>query len=111
MLTVTALEWLIAPEVPVTMTVALDAAVEGLFEVLELPLHPSVNSEASRINPSKVIPTVFLRVNSFRLRVVKMVPNKPRLGSRRPMCVMLYPFAGGVEAAEMVKVEDAALDP
>ena len=40
-----------------------------------------------------------------------MVPNKPRLGSKSPMLVMLYPLVGGVEAAEMVRVEGAALDP
>jgi hypothetical protein len=39
---------------------------------------------------------------------VSRVPNSPRPGvkTRKP-----YPPVGGVEAAEIVKVEDAALDP
>lgn len=112
MVTVTALEWLSAPDVPVTMTVAWDPGV-GVLELLDLlPPHPSVNKEASNSRPSKLIPTVFLRVNSFPLRVVKIVPNKPSPGSSNPMCVAVpYPFTGGIAAAEMVKVEEAVLDP
>lgn len=49
---------------------------------------------------------MLLRVSG--LRVVRKVPNSPRLGSR---AAMPYPPIGGVEVAETVKVEDDALDP
>src|SRR5437868_11392303 len=55
---------------------------------------------------------MLLRVRGFRLRVARTVPNSPRPGSRLAMPDKLYPVTGGgVEAAEMVKVEDDALDP
>ena len=94
------------------MTLAWDPGV-GVLELFDLlPPHPSVSKDASNSRPNKLIPTVFLRVNSFRLRVVKIVPNKPRLGSSNPMCVAVpYPFTGGIAAAEIVKVEDPVLDP
>jgi hypothetical protein len=84
--TVIALEWLREPEVPVTITVALAADVDGLFEVFDiLPLHPKANSETSNTRPSKLIPTMFFCLNDFRLQVVNRVPNKPRPGKSNPM--------------------------
>ena len=80
-----------------------------MFELLLL--HPKLNSETSSSNPSTLVPIMLFRLSSFFLRVVIRVPNSPRPGSNSPIRGALYPVGGGVETAEMVKVEDAALDP
>src|ERR1700758_106611 len=102
----TGVEWLSEPEVPVTIRVTWDASGGCCFELL--PPHPSANSEMRSNKPKTLIPRMLLRVSGFCLRVVRRVPNSPRLGSR---AAMPYPPIGGVEVAETVNVEDDALDP
>jgi len=82
-----------------------------LFEVLDLLPHPRLKSEMTNSNPNTLAPTMLLLPSSFRLRVVNRVPNKPKPGSSSPKRGAWYPLLGGVEAADIVNVEDAALEP
>jgi len=108
MVMATGVEWLSEPDVPVTVTVTWDAGVWP-FELLP---HPRANIETKSIKPTTLVHIMPLRVSGFRLRVVRAVPNIPRPGSKATTPYKLYPVTGGgVETAEIVKVEDEALDP
>src|SRR5579872_1207102 len=113
MLTVTGTEWLIAPDVPVTVTVAV--AFVGLFAacLLELllphatvKLIPTTSSASMAINAS---PFPFVEPRLLRPRV-KKVPKRPKPEiSSIPVCP--YPPPGAVAAAAIVRVDEAVLDP
>src|SRR5208282_1517842 len=75
----TTLDWVIEPDVPVTVKLTTcEAGVVGLlFEVLP---HPRANSEMRSSSPSTLVNRTLLRVSGFRLRIAKTVPNSPRPG-------------------------------
>lgn len=75
------------------------------------PPHPSANSAPTSSNPNPIVHKIFLCVSGFRLPVPRSVPNNPRPGSRAATMETLYPLTGGVETAEMVRVDAAVLDP
>jgi len=69
----TTLDWVIEPDVPVTVKLTWDAGAWP-FELLP---HPTANNEMRSSNPSTVVDTMLLRVSVFRLRIAKTAPNSP----------------------------------
>ena len=87
MVTVTALEWLIAPDVPVT--IKLTCVGVGVMELLlEPPPHPMAKSETRRIKPIRLIHRMLLRVSDFFLPAARSVPNTPKPGRRVIMALI-----------------------
>ncbi len=84
--TVTALVWLSAPDVPVTIKVACAEAGVVVAELLDLlPPQPRAKSEMKSSKPKMLIHPMLLQVNRFFLRAVRTVPNSPKPGSRAAM--------------------------
>jgi hypothetical protein len=75
---VTGVEWLSEPDVPVTVKVTWDAVGGVCFEPLP---HPRANTDIISNKPSMLVHRMLFRVSGFRLRVVKSVPNNPKLGN------------------------------
>src|SRR5260370_22986644 len=112
MVRVTGVVWLIAPDVPVTITVTV--LVAGL---LELEPQPTVNStpSTSRANALAEIPCfhafgIGLR---SRLRAANTIPKRPspENGSQLVIPDTTYPVGGAIEAAVRVKLEGETLAP
>jgi hypothetical protein len=112
MVSVIGVVWLIAPEVPVTITATVLLAV-----FLELEPQPIVNS-----TPTSSAPSTPIRIVRFRnfdigsrslLRAAKATPNspKPENGSQPINIPRPYPPGGATEAAIMVRLEVETLDP
>lgn len=74
----TVLEWLIEPDVPVTVMLTCDEAGGLLVELL--PPHPRANSDTISSTPARPIHRRFLR--AFFLPTPNNIPKTPKPGSR-----------------------------
>src|SRR5882762_7036032 len=111
MVRVTGAVWLIAPDVPVTITETVPVA--GLL----LEPQPIVNNTPSTSRPNKLaqIPCfhAFSSGLRSRLRAANAIPNTPSPENGNQLIIpdTTYPLGGAIEAAVRVRLEVETLAP
>src|SRR5260370_41968038 len=110
MVRATVVVWLVAPDVPVPITVTV-------WGFLELEPQPTVNSTPSTSRPKALAQMPCFHALGIglrsRLRTASTIPNTPSPdnGSQPMIPDTTYPPGGGTEAAVRVRLDVETLDP